>query len=275
MAEPLGDDELERLLLDTRAMVETLRTERSLPGATAAEGIGNASDDRVRVTARAGRIDSITLDPRLLRLSPEEFGDVVREAVNASFDDLRGKSVPVDGAPDLAAIAEALREVQNEGLRQMAVTTQRIEGAMAQIRERTHISGDPSPQALEHLLSQTQRNLDDVVASSTSAEEARGEGESARGQIRAAAVIGRLESLTVGRQAMRMASHELAEQIRTAVNAALEDLRSTTRGPGPTSGVDTAELSAQVREIQDMSLAHMRTYSRALRDIMSSIEGPE
>jgi hypothetical protein len=275
MPEPLDDVELERLMLDTRAMVDSLRAEKALPGDVAVEGRGQASDDRVSVTVRSGRLESITLEPRLLRLAPEELGELVRDAVNAALDDLRGKSSPAAAVPDLAALAETLREVQNEGLRQMTVISEGIAGAMAQIRERTRISGDPSHQGLEHLLSLTQRNLDDVVAATGNAEDLRGEGEAARGQIRAVAVVGRVESVTIERQAMRMASHDLAEQLRAAVNAALDDLRSSARDQAPAFGVNTEELTEQVRQVQDMSLAHMRTYTRALRDIMSSIEGPE
>jgi DNA-binding protein YbaB len=274
MPEPLGDEELERLMLDTRATIDQLRTEKVLPGDVPAEGHGEASEGRVRVTARAGQIESITLEPRLLRLPPEEAGELVRDAANAALTDVNGRSAAA--APDLAAISEALREVQNEGLRQMAIITDGIAGAMAQIRQRTRISGDPSPQGLEHLLNLTQQNLDDVVAASGEPrEEPRGEGEAARGQIRVVAVVGRVESVTIEPQAMRRSSHELAEQLRTALNAALDDLRTSAGGRSSASGVNTEELSARARELQDMSLAQLRTYTRALRDIMGSIEGPE
>lgn len=273
MPEPLGDEELERLMLDTRAMVDQLRTEKALPDHVPTEGHGDASEGRVRVTAQAGRIESITLEPRLLRLPPDEFGELVRDAVNAALADLGGRSA--DAAPDLAALSETLREVQNEGLRQMAVITDGIAEAMSKIRERTHISGDPSPQGLEHLLNLTQRNLDDVVAASGDTDDIRGEGEAARGQIQVVAVVGRVESVTVGPQAMRMASRELAEQLRTALNAALGDLRASAGTRGAASGMKREELSARARELQDMSLAQLRTYTRALRDIMGSIDGPE
>lgn len=74
---------------------------------------------------------------------------------------------------------------------------------------------------------------------------------------------------------MRMASYELAEQLRTAVNAALEDLRAGARDQAAPGRVDQEELTRRVREVQDMSIEQMRTYTRALRDIMGSIGGPE
>ncbi|MFL6055265.1 MAG: hypothetical protein ACJ72W_20525 [Actinoallomurus sp.] len=242
-----------------------------------ARGEGQASDDRVRASAHGGRVDSITLDPRVLRLSPEELGSLVTGAVNAALDDQRGKSTAAIGpVPDLAALAETLHDVQNESLRQMEVITQGITDAMARIRERTRISGDPSPQGVEHLLDLSLRNLQDAITTVGNAADLRGEGKSARGQIRAVAVIGRVQSVTIERQAMRMASHDLAEQLGTAVNAALEDLRSKAgRGRPEANGTDVEDLTTRVREVQDMSLNHMRTYTRALRDIMTSIEGPE
>ncbi|HEY0539516.1 MAG TPA: hypothetical protein VGD53_14155 [Actinoallomurus sp.] len=273
MPEPLGDEELERLMLETHATIDQLRTDKVLPGDVPDEGHGETSEGRVRVTAQAGRIESVTLEPRLLRLPPEEVGELVRDAANAALTDLNGKSAA--DAPDLAAISEALREVQNEGLRQMAIITDGIAGAMAQIRQRTRISGDPSPQGLEHLLNATRQNLDEVVAASDEAEDLRGEGTAARGQIRVVAVVGRVDSVTIEPPAMRMASHELAEQLKMALNAALSDLRSSAGGRKSAAGVNTEELSARARELQDMSLAQLRTYTRALRDIMGSIEGPE
>ena len=275
MPEPLDDAGIERLLLETRALVDTLRTDRRMPDGPVAEGRGTASEDQIEATVRDGRVASIRLEPRLLRRPPEEFAALVRDAVNAAIDDLRGGASAGAPVPDPVALSETLREVQNEALRQMTLISDGIAGAMARIREQTRISGDPSPQGLEHLLQLTQRNLDDVAAAKVDTDDHRGEGESARGQIRAVAVIGRLESVTVDKRAMRMPSHELAEQLQVAINAALEELRSSVRDRRQASALDSGELTERVREVQDMSLAHMQTYTRALRDIMGSIEGPE
>lgn len=262
---------------ETHTAIEALRAKKPSPEETAVRGEGKASDERVRASAHGGRVESLTLDPRVLRLSPEELGGLVAEAVNAALDDQRGRSTASAGpVPDLAALAETLRDVQNESLRQMEIITQGITDAMARIRERTRISGDPSPLGLEHLMDLTQRNLQDAITAAGSAADVRGEGESVRGQIRAVAMVGRVESVTIERQTMRMASHDLAEQLRTAVNAALDDLRSKVRPGRPsTDNANAEELSERVRAAQDMSLDQMRTYTRALRDIMSSIEGPE
>jgi hypothetical protein len=262
-------------MLDTRALVDSLRNRTSATGDEAVRGEGEAPDGRMRATARDGRIESITLDPRLLRLPPEEFGGLVRDAVNAALADLRGKFSAADAPPDLAALSQTMREVRNEGLRQLEIMSQGIAEAMARIRERTHIDGDPSPHGMEHLLDLAQRNLDDAPEARGEPADVRGEGTAARGQVRAVAVVGRVEWVTVERQAMRMASYELAEQLRTAVNAALEDLRAGARDQAAPGRVDQEELTRRVREVQDMSIEQMRTYTRALRDIMGSIGGPE
>lgn len=262
---------------ETQSAIESLRAKKPSPEEMTARGEGQASDERVRASAHGGRVESITLDPRVLRLPPEELGSLVAEAVNAALDDQRGRSTAAIGAvPDLAALAETLHDVQNQSLRQMGVITQGITDAMARIRERTRISGDPSPLGLEHLLDLSLRNLQDAITATGNAADLRGEGESARGQIRAVAVVGRVQSVTIERQVMRMGSHDLAEQLGTAVNAALEDLRSKAGRGGPdTDGNGVEDLTDRVREVQDMSLNQMRTYTRALRDIMTSIEGPE
>jgi hypothetical protein len=274
--EPLDDVELERLMLETRALVDSLRAGGAMPaGEQVVRGEGAASGERIRATVLAGHVESKTLDPRLMRLPPEEFGELVRDAVNAALTDLSDKSGAAEAAPDLAALSETLRQVQNEGLRQLGVISQGIADAMARIGEHTQISGDPSPHGLEQLLDLAQRNLDDALDAAGDPGDVRGEGEARRGQIRAVAVLGRVESVTVERQAMRMASHEMADELRTAMNAALEDLRSNAGGRATADRGDPGDLTKRVREVQDMSLEQMRTYTRALRDIMGSIGEPE
>ncbi|MEV5704617.1 hypothetical protein [Actinoallomurus sp. NPDC052274] len=276
MPEPLDDVELERLMRETHAAIESLRAKRPSPEETTVRGEGQASDERVRASVHGGRVASVTLDPRVLRLSSEEFGGLVTEAVNAALDDQLGRSAAAAGpVPDLVALTETLRAVQNESLRQMEIITQGITDAMARIRERTRISGDPTPRGLEDLFGLTRRNLEDALTVTGDSADARGEGKSARGRIRAVAMVGRVESVTVEAQAMRMASHELAEQLTIAVNAALDDLGSKVGPGGRAGGADAEELRKRVSAAQDMSIDQMRTYTRALRDIMSSIEGPE
>ena len=114
-----------------------------------------------------------------------------------------------------------------------------------------------------------------LAAAESGTEDIRGEGSAAHGRIRVVAADGRVESVMIERQAMSAASHDLAERLRTAMNAALDDLRSRSRDATPIGGVNSEELTRRVREVQDMSLDQMRAYSRALRDIMASIQGPE
>ncbi|MEV0402866.1 hypothetical protein [Actinoallomurus sp. NPDC050550] len=271
MPEPLDDEELGQLMRETRTLVDALRAGEAPNEAPDVEGRGETADERVRVTVRAGRVDSIVFDPRLLRLSPGEFADAIRDGVNAALGDFLGRSAS-EAVPDLAALSEMMRRVQNEGLRQMAIISDGIADAMAKIRGRTYISGDPTPHGLEQLLSLAQSNVDDALAVTGGQEDARGEGSAARGKIRVVAAAERVESVTVDRQTMRMASHELAEQLTTAVNSALDDVPTKS---AEQTGVNVDELRQRVREVQDMSLEQMHSYTRALRDIMRSIGGPE
>ncbi|WP_345439116.1 hypothetical protein [Actinoallomurus vinaceus] len=271
MPAPLDDEELGQLMRETRTLVDALRAGEAPNEAPDVEGQGETANERVRVTARAGRIGSIVFDPRLLRLSPEEFADAIRDGVNAALGDFLGRSAS-QAVPDLAALSEMMHRVQNEGLRQMTIISEGIADAMAKIRERTYISGDPMPHGLEQLLSLAQSNVDDALAVTGGREDARGEGSAARGKIRVVAATDRVESVTVDRQVMRMTSHELAEQLRTAVNSALDDVPAKAVEQ---AGVNLDELRQRVREVQDMSLEQMHSYTRALRDIMRSIGGPE
>lgn len=275
MPEPLHDDELERLMLETRERVDLLRS-GNVPDEErpTVEGHGAVADDRARVTVRAGQVASIEFDPRLLRLPAEEFGALIRDAVNAAIDDLHDSASAGVPTPDLAAVGEALREMQNETLRQMAVFTQGIADAMAQIRERTSIGGDPTPHGLERLFELTQRNLDGALASVQDVDAVRGEGSAAKGSVRAVAAVGRVESVTVDPKAMRLASHELADHLRTAVNAAIDDLTKNAATAATPAGTTAEELRQRVQDVQDMSLEQFRSYTRALRDIMDSIGGP-
>lgn len=279
MPEPLDDRALERLIDDTRELIDSLRAgtvpadATKTDGRPETEGHGEAADGRVRVTARRGLIESIAFDPRLLRLPSEEFGESLRDALNAALGDLLGRSAVPGAVPDPAVLTEVMRQVQNEGLRQMMTISRGIADAMDKIRERTHISGDPTPHGLEQMLSLAQRNLDDALAAGGGGpEDVRAEGSAANGRIAVVVATGRVESVTIEQSAMRMASHELAERVRTAVNDALAKLPA---GTDRTAGGDAEELRRRVREVQDMSVARMRSYTRALRDIMASIEGPE
>jgi len=97
----------------------------------------------VRAVATAdGRLERVQLDPRALRMPSEELAAHLVTAVNAALDALAavaaeraaqaGPVAPVD----TAALAEQLRQVQEDGVRRMAAFTQGISAAMAQLGRR-------------------------------------------------------------------------------------------------------------------------------------------
>lgn len=99
-------------------------------------GSGTADDERVRATAAGGRLTGLVIDPRALRSSPEELGGHIAAAANAALEDLRAQAQAADTEPpvDPAALARSLRDVQEQGLRQLAVINQSIGEALAKAR---------------------------------------------------------------------------------------------------------------------------------------------
>ncbi|MEW9555627.1 hypothetical protein [Nonomuraea sp. NPDC050783] len=280
MPEPLDDAELEHYMRETLARVESLRTGETLPEVVpeSPRAHGAAEDGRVRVIVRAGAVESVVLEPRLLRLPPQKLAELVREAVNAAIDGLLDASTTSSTpTPDLVTLAKALHEAGNEALHRMDVIAQSIAEAMARIRERTSISGDPYPRGLEDLIEMTRSNLDRAMAGmEATTEPVRGEGVAGRGHVRVVVSDGRVESVGIHPKAMAGGSHELAEQLREAMNAAFDDLaRAGARQHQGAAGVDLAEVARRARETQSAGIAQMHAATRALRDIMTSIQEPE
>lgn len=272
MPEPLDDAELERHLRETLADVESLRAGQ--PSSAHEPEIGGETEDgRVRVIVRTGVVERIILDPRLLRLPPERLADLVRQAANAAITGLLGRA-PSD-VPDLAELSRTLHEVRDQALYQMDAIARSISEAMARIRERTRVEGDPRPAGLEELMDMTRHNLDDALAGMDAvAEPARGEGQAAKGRVRVVVTEGRVESVVIDQKALAAGSYELAGHLREAMNAAFADLPRA-RKDAERQGVDLAEVARRARETQNAGIAQMQAATRALRDIMTSIQEPE
>lgn len=132
--------ELERRLQDARRQLDALRadaarTEHPGDDVQAEPGHGQDTEGQIHVTAAQGRVTRLELDPRVLRLEPERIGERITEAVNAALDDMRSKAT-AEQTPsvDLTALLASLRDVQEQGLRQMALISQGIENAVARIQ---------------------------------------------------------------------------------------------------------------------------------------------
>ncbi|WFE51109.1 YbaB/EbfC family nucleoid-associated protein [Micromonospora sp. WMMD1155] len=84
------------------------------------QGVGEAADGMVRVVALpGGQIESVRIDPRMMRGASESLAEGVREATNAALADLRSALAEVAAAPDTTALLEQLREVQRSAVPQL------------------------------------------------------------------------------------------------------------------------------------------------------------
>jgi DNA-binding protein YbaB len=126
---------------------------------------------------------------------------------------------------------------------------------------------------LDQLLGRTRQALEAARPRGAADEDARGEGADPDGFVRVAvAAGGRIERVELDRRAMRLGSHEVAEHVVTAVNAALDDLDAKAAEQGAFGGLDAAEMSERAQEIQNASLRQLQTYAASLRDLMNGFE---
>jgi hypothetical protein len=87
---------------------------------TDVRGVGEAADGMVRVVAvPGGEVESLFIDPRLMRTPSETLAEEIRLATNAALADLRtalaGAVTPPDTAavPQLQGFIDALTDVQD------------------------------------------------------------------------------------------------------------------------------------------------------------------
>jgi DNA-binding protein YbaB len=100
-------------------------------------GTGVAAHGLIRVTAEAGRLSEVVVDPRAMRLPPAEFAEQLREAVNSALAEADATAAPEAAAlPDPATLARQLEELQNQSVRQMTRYTQSISEVMAALKQR-------------------------------------------------------------------------------------------------------------------------------------------
>lgn len=132
--------EFERMLQDAQRALGAMRSGAAAPDEADApelEGVGEAADGRVKVTTvTGGRLKSVELDPRAMRLASQELGEQIVAAANAALDDLRDKAAAAAPAQtvDTAALARQLQQVQTDGIRQMEQVTGAIEDALTRMR---------------------------------------------------------------------------------------------------------------------------------------------
>ncbi|MEQ7127167.1 YbaB/EbfC family nucleoid-associated protein [Actinopolymorpha sp. B11F2] len=131
---------IDQLLTDTRRALETMRSGQQVgEPAEPIIGEGEASDGKVHaVVALPGEVQSLTMDPRLMREGSESVCDAVVEAVNAALADLRAKATTeVGGSVDLEQLSGDLEAVQNESLQTMKTMFGALQEVMDRIDRRT------------------------------------------------------------------------------------------------------------------------------------------
>ena len=132
----------DRLLEDTRRSLEQMRAPAPAQDAgqvTPATGTGAAADGQIEATVRSGgRLDSLRMDPRALRMGSQALCEQIVLAVNAALDDLHAKApdpTPQAVDVDTAALADRIGELQGQAVRQMSMFAQGITDALARIEQ--------------------------------------------------------------------------------------------------------------------------------------------
>ncbi|MEV4753796.1 YbaB/EbfC family nucleoid-associated protein [Micromonospora sp. NPDC049559] len=125
---------------------------------------------------------------------------------------------------------------------------------------------------IERMLADATSALERFQASGADAEPVEGTGEAADGMIRVrAAAPGQLTSLTLDPRVLRLDSETLAEELLSAVNAALADLRSQAGGGGGLA--DFSGLNERLKEIQENASRQLNAFASALVDAQQRMAG--
>ena len=133
-------DEFERTLAQAREKLESMRRGTSPAENEQVAGVGEAAEGRVRVTAATGgRLTKVEIDPRAMRLSPQELGAHLTAAGNGALKDLRGRLAEAAGEAgdpvDAGSLSDQVGEIQTEGMRRLGEFNEAINGVLGKVRE--------------------------------------------------------------------------------------------------------------------------------------------
>jgi DNA-binding protein YbaB len=139
VADDLGraTDAVDRLLAETARTLESMRAAGS-PAADGepVRGTGTAADERIQAVATAAnRIDSIRLDPRLMRLGSEDLAEEIVKAVNAALADFQAQTQAMSAPVDPEEFAGQLRQLREDSVRGMVSVTSALGEVLGQIRQ--------------------------------------------------------------------------------------------------------------------------------------------
>lgn len=118
------------------------------------------------------------------------------------------------------------------------------------------------PSGLGRALSETMSVLDSITSTAEGSARSEGFGEGADGMVTVTVVPpGEVAALNLDPRAMRLPSETLAEEITSAVNQALTDLRGKATTIGP---IDLGGLGDTLRRIQEDSGRRLAAFTDAL-----------
>lgn len=119
--------------------VQALRAINAPPGDEAeSSAIGESADGRVRAEMGSdGRLRSLQIEPRLMRLGSEELAAHVVTAVNAAIDGLRSGSAPQVG--DLSQLREQLQQVRDSAVPRLQSFLQTLTDVQDQLARRGRV----------------------------------------------------------------------------------------------------------------------------------------
>ncbi|MFG1654416.1 YbaB/EbfC family nucleoid-associated protein [Micromonospora sp. NPDC049275] len=131
--------DFDRLFQQTRQALASMRSTGGVPDdpdVRPARGTGSAAGGQVEAVAVGQRVESVTVDPRALRMGAEMLGEQITLAVNAALDDLRLQAGEAADAPavDPVALGRQLDELQNESVRSMAAMSDALTDAVRRIQ---------------------------------------------------------------------------------------------------------------------------------------------
>lgn len=145
MSEPTFATAMERLLEDTREALKRMQpnaattppTGGPASAAPAAEPLRAEASDRTEraaaVVVTPGRIESLRIDPRLLRDGSEAVCDAIADAVNAALSQLQEQASASAGTVDLAGLGVDLERLQADSLTSASTMMASLRDAMDRI----------------------------------------------------------------------------------------------------------------------------------------------
>jgi hypothetical protein len=125
-----NDGGLAKVRRELHALAESARQ----AGAEPPEGRGEGADGMVKVTAVDGRISTVELNPKAMRMASQDLAEAFTTAANAALADLASKfPVPDVTMIDPAALEAQLADLEQQGHIQMRRYQQTIDDALRQL----------------------------------------------------------------------------------------------------------------------------------------------